>query len=77
VTSLVIKFEYRAMLAKFESQRKCRKELSVSESCHMNAWQAVIDNIQPNHTVDFGRFGIGTKSSILTSAVICLYLDFQ
>jgi len=43
----------------------------------MNAWQAVIDNIQPNHTVDFGRFGMGTKSSILTSAVICLYLDFQ
>jgi len=43
----------------------------------MNAWQAVIDNIQPNHNVDFGRFGMGTKSSILTSVAIHLYLDFQ
>lgn len=43
----------------------------------MNARQAVIDNIQPNHNVDFGIFGMGTKSSILTSAAICLYVDFQ
>lgn len=43
----------------------------------MNARQAIIDNIQPNDNVDFGRFGMGTKSSILTSAVICLYSDFN